>query len=689
MPEITQRSFTAGELSPALGARADLAKYALGLFTCRNFEIRAQGGAYNRAGQRFVGEVKDSTKRHRLIPFEFSTTQTYALEFGHLTMRVIKDGGIVVVGAGPTIYELVTPYTEAQLPDLIFTQSADVMTITHEDHDPYDLTRTAHDAWTITAKDFASTVSAPTGLSTVAVGTGAGTYDKTYRYVVTAIDADGVESLASSETDITTASLTQTAGVKIAWSTVTGAVKYNVYKDPSNGTGIYGWIGETVNLLFEDYNIGPLTSLAPPEDNEPFDGTGNKPSAVGYYQQRQIFAGSVNAPQTMYATQTANFNSLRSSTPTRADDSITFTINSRQVNAIRHIVAVNELILLTSGAEWKVSEGADFVLTPGTIGARPQSYVGASRVTPVVVGGTVIFVQEEGSKLWSLEASAAIETDGTQRLADSDMTVLSDHLFKDKVIEEIAYAKQPHGIIRCVQDDGTLLGMTFQKEHKIHAWHRHDTQGTYESLACISESGRTATYVIVRRYIDGTYVRYIERMEPREEDTPEDCFYVDSGLTYDGAPATVISNLDHLEGEDVSVLADGNVVKGLTVSSGEITLPTAASKVHVGLGYTCDLETLDVDSAARTVQGILKSVDNVALKVYKSRGGWVGPDFDHLLEIKPRYVSDGYDTIALKTHTEEINIQAEWNDGGRIAIRQTCPLPFAVLAATPRLDFGG
>ena len=96
------------------------------------------------------------------------------------------------------------------------------------------------------------------------IGTGFGDFDKTYTYVVTAVDADGVESLASVPTSITTSSLSSTGGVRISWDAVTDAVYYRVYKDPSFNTQIYGWIGDSNNTTFDDYNIAPLTSDAPP-----------------------------------------------------------------------------------------------------------------------------------------------------------------------------------------------------------------------------------------------------------------------------------------------------------------------------------------------------------------------------------------------------------------------------------------
>lgn len=772
MPQITQRSFTSGEIAPALQSRADMTKYATGLHLCENFFVRAQGGVYSRPGFRFVGELDDSSRVGRLIPFSFNTDQTYMLVFEHLKVRVIKDGGFVLNDGETIIFELATPYTEEQLPTLGFTQNADVMTIVHPDHDPRNLNRMADDDWSLTVIDYAPTVDSPTfsagsinkaitgitaanpavvtavghGFATgnlisingvvgmtevngnsytitaltvdtfelngedasaytpydsggtasrqngaVTIGEGFGDFDKTYTYVVTAVDAEGSESLASSEVSITTGSLATTAGVRLTWDTVPEATYYRVYKDPSVGTGIYGWIGDSNNNSFDDYNIAPITSDAPPSDRRPFDGEGNKPSAVTYYQQRQVFANTYNEPQTTFTTQTNNFDSLRVSNPARDDDAVTWTIAARQVNEIRHLLPLDTLLILTSGAEWKTTEGDTGVLTPSTIGVRIQSYNGCSVIPPVVINSTALYVQEKGTRLRDLGYEFS-----SDKYTGNDLSLMSEHLFEGFTLVSMAYADEPYSIVWCVRNDGVLLGLTYQREHQVWGWHKHTTQGEFEYVATVTEDNRDAVYAIVKRTIDGSTVRYVERLEPRESLLAEDCFYLDSGLTYDGEPATVISGLDHLNGETVSILTDGYTVPDQVVSGGQITLTRAASKVHVGLSYLPAIETLDIDtpSPTQTLKAQSVSVSKVTIEVDGSRGGWVGPRQDNgdtapMSEIKPRFDSDNYDPIALKTYKSEVFIQPQWGKGGGVRIEQRAPLPMSILSIIPQIDIGG
>lgn len=692
--QVITRVFTGGEIAPGLHARADTNKYASGLALCQNFIVRAQGGAYSRCGTKYIDELKSSAAKGRLIPFSFNVSQNYVLVFENNNMRVIKDGGYVLAGGGPSIYDLVTTYTTAELPRLIFTQDADVMTITHPDHFPAKLSRVADDNWTLANLSFAPSVTTPTGLAVVAVGTASGSPNKTYRYVVTAVDENGEESLPTAEVSHTINALNTTYGSKLTWNTVSGAVYYRVYRDPSNGTGVYSWVGDTVNLVFEDYNVSPDTSDSPPEANDPFAASADdQPATVGYFQQRQIFANTNNNIQKVFGTAVADYESLRFSRPARANDAVFFTIKAREVNEIRHIVGEDSLIFLTSGAEWKLTEGQERVLTPATIGVRRQSSWGASWTRPAVAGDSIIYVQEKGNHIRDL--TYEFEAD---RYRGSELSVMADHLFYGYTIDEMDYSYEPDKVLWCIRSDGKLLGMTYQREHGIWGWHQHDTpggDGEFESVTVIPENGRDAVYFIVKRTIDSATVRYIERLEQRTS-VVENVWYVDCGLQYDGSPATVITGLDHLEGETVIGVADGNVLDAgeeLVVTSGQVTIPNAASKVTLGLAYTPAIELLDIDTPdlQQTLKGKEISVSNVLIEIENSRGGWVGSKNDDgttndMVEIKPRFDSDDYDALALKSFKQEVVIEPNWGKGGGIRIEQRAPMPLNILAVIPDVD---
>ena len=183
-----QRAFAGGEVSPEMFGRVDDVKYQTGLATARNFLIKPQGPAENRPGFEYVRAVKDSTKKVRLIPFTYSTTQTMMIEVGAGYFRFHTDGATLMSGASP--YEVANPYAEADLFDIHYIQSADVLTLVHPNHAPRELRRLGALSWSLTSISFGAAIAAPTGAAVSAAGLTVAKY--TYYYVVTAIASDGI-----------------------------------------------------------------------------------------------------------------------------------------------------------------------------------------------------------------------------------------------------------------------------------------------------------------------------------------------------------------------------------------------------------------------------------------------------------------------------------------------------------------
>jgi len=256
---ILQRSFAGGEVSPEMFGRIDDAKYQAGLAKCRNFITKVQGPAENRPGFAFVREVKDSTKRARLIPFTFSTTQTMVIELGAGYFRFHTQGATLEASPG-TPYEISNPYAEADLLDIHYVQSADVLTLVHPNYPPKELRRLGATNWTLVDTAFAATLSPPSGVTAVASGHTTAKY--TYSYVVTGIGADLVSESAKSSVASASGNLLETGGiVTISWSALSGAAYYNIYKLQG---GVYGYIGQTSSLSIIDDNISPDLSVSPP-----------------------------------------------------------------------------------------------------------------------------------------------------------------------------------------------------------------------------------------------------------------------------------------------------------------------------------------------------------------------------------------------------------------------------------------
>jgi hypothetical protein len=677
---IPQPSFGKGEVSPSLYGRIDLSSYSIGAKIIENFLVARSGGLVNTPGTQFIGEVKDSSKRTRLIPFSFNTEQTYILEFGDLYMRVIKDGGYVLDDSD-VVYEIVTPFLEAELSLLKYMQSADVMTINHRSHPQSELTRTGHAAWTLTVPSFTPVVTPP-AISSAVFNTGE--TGQTYQYEATSVAVDTAEeslpSSAISGTGPTDANWNAGEWMTLTGTAPSGVDKINIYK---NDNGIYGFVGQAAvsagAWTFNDIKINPDPLDAPQEQKFPFDGAGKYPQCSTYYEQRSMYGGSLNRPQGFDMSQSGQYHNFNMSTPLKDDDAISRNIAALQVNEIRHFVPLRDLLILTSGGIWTLSAGGNSdVITPSSISVRIQSSLGVSHVPPITINDAVIVVQDKGSIVRDLGYSFQ-----SDNYVGSDLSIISSHIFEGNAITEWAYASVPYSIVYAVMSNGIMATMTYMREQELIAWTRQVTDGLYESVASISEGSEDAVYVIVNRTINGEQKRYVERFASRIVNDPADAFFVHCGLTYVGEPVSHLTGLDHLEGCEVVILCDGNVLPRQTVTDGGVSLPVSGSKISIGLPYTSELESLPIGD---TQGGIGKRKKTVKLRarVERSRGMWVGPtrsDSD-MTELK----RDEFWSNNLKTEEIEILTVPDNTEVATVIVQQRDPLPLSILALIPEVD---
>lgn len=813
-------SFAAGVLAPALHKRTDLNQYYLGLRTGSNVIVLPQGGVVNRPGFEYIGTVKDSSKEVRVVPFEFSTTQAYVLEFGDYYMRVFKDGGQVVhttsttsawatatgyvvadfvknddviyrcisahtsgattePGTGESwedkwvadaAYEIATPWPESVLFDLRFQQSADTLYVFHPSYDTRTITRSAHTTWTLDTFDWENgpfmkdndddshtlTVSAyfpdSTGLygETVMVTSSAdvftandvgrwlkigytdpgtlindGEYDPYMPgYIGGPWDVDGKFELLYLFSDSSNGSvslrysvdggttyqdyMTFSAHTGTAKLTVTGELRSEDYNHVTpklrfyaNGnTHRFSWNLRKVREARTGYlKITAYTSakevrakvyrrcsnLGIPTTNWALGAWGTTPGwpkTGGFGNGRLWLAGTPEEPQTIWGSKTQDYVDFSTSLPLVDDDAVNATLDSAKMNAIEHIVAMNDLIVMTSGSVWRVSGGSDEILTPMSIMARFQEGRGANKVQPIVIGNSILFCARKGNTI--RELAYTYEKDVFTSL---NRSILSQHYFDGYTIIDMAYQQEPWSVVWMVRDDGKLLSFTYLQEHEVFAWTEHTVAGTgaeVESVCVIPGTDEDEVWIVVKRTVNSATVRYIERLHTRDfGDDLEDAFFVDSGLTYDGAAATTISGLSHLEGQTVAVLADGEYIGTKTVASGQITLTTAASVVQVGLPYDSVVETLGIE--VQTNNGTIitrpKLVNTVWVSVYETQGIQVGPNSTRLKPL-PDCANDLY------TGDARILMDTGWEQNGRIYIKQSKPLPMEILAITPQLDAG-
>lgn len=403
--------------------------------------------------------------------------------------------------------------------------------------------------------------------------------------------------------------------------------------------------------------------------------SGDYPRAVGYFEQRRIFAGLASDPQRVLMSRTGTESDYSYSLPYLSDDRISFQLASREFSAVEHIVSLTSLVLLSSSMAYRVLSNDGSAITPSSIAVKPQSNNGSSRVMPQIVGNTCVYASARGGHLrnfaFDYNAGGFIST---------DMCLRASHLFDYKNLLDSALQLAPIPILWYPSSDGSLLGLTYIAEQEVAAWHRHETDGRFESVACIEEGDEDHLYVVVRRDINGKVRRYVERMTSMNTQTLDDAFFVDAGGVYEGKPATKLSGLDWLEGKTVSILADGAVMPQQVVKDGKIEIGHAAKRIVVGLPIEADAETLPLSTSnvAAYGAGIKKNIYKVHLRVKNSSGVFVGPDFDSLIEYKQRTTEPMNTPPELLTGEIEVRIPPSWTIDGSICLRQSDPLPLTI-----------
>ena len=739
-------NFTGGELSPRLDGRNDLNKYSSGCKTLENMIVYPHGSAARRSGTQFVAEVKNSAAKTRLIPFEFSTTQTYMLEFGNQYIRFYKDNGqilesdvtisgatqanpVVITATGHSydngdeisitgvvgmtelnnkrylvankttntfeitnvdgtningtgftaytsggvanrVYEISTPYLTAELFDIKFAQSADVMYITHPNHEVEKLSRTGHTSWTLADVDFTDGPYLDDNITTTTLNPSAHTV------------GTGITVVASATTGINGGSGFQSTDVG-------RLVRFG------DGYGKITAVADTLNFTMEILEDMGSSTASTNWSLGSFSDTTGHPTCVTFFEQRLVFAGTKDQPQTLFFSKSGdyeNMNENRGGT-VADDDAIIYTIASNQVNAIRFMTATRTLIVGTAGGEFTVSGGGtDVAITPTNILIKKQSNHGAANLDAIAAGNATLFLQRAKRKIRELAYN--FDVDG---YLAPDMTILSEHITEGG-ITQMAYQQEPNQIVWMTRDDGELIGLTYQREQQVTAWHRQIFGGSFgsgnavcESVAALpTDDAEYQVWVIVKRTINSVTRRYVEYLNGFDfTETDNTTFnFLDSQLNYNGSATTTITGLDHLEGQTVSILADGSTHPDKTVSSGAITLDRSSTKVKVGLPFTSLLQTMRLDAGAAngTSQAKTKRIYDISLRLYESVGVEVGPDLQNMERIPFRSSADSMDTaIPVFTGDKEIEFRGNYETDGFIFVRQTQPLPLTVLSLYPNL----
>jgi hypothetical protein len=718
-----QTNLTAGELSPRMALRVDFAKYANGVETLENYVVLPQGGVTRAPGTRFVAEVKDSTLATRLIPFEFSTTQAYMLEFGHLYIRVYRDGGRIgssITGAinnGVGLIRLTSTAHGLVTGDTVYVanvggvpNATGAWAVTVINANTFDLVAstwggayTSGGTWVVeVVTNYVSTdlfdlkyvqtadvlyivhpSYPPTKISrfshTTWTHTAAQFVDGPY-FDENLLLPNSTRSTITITPSAATGAITLTASAPL----FTAAHPQRVIRLLEGSTWGYGVVtGFTSSTVVNFTVINTLTNVNA-KSIWRFNAwyTGNYPGAICFFEERLAFAGSVVQPQAVWLSVTGDYEDM---TPGVDDDAaLTYVLASRKVNAIVWLADSIGLVIGTVGGEFALFGGNDSPLTPTNVTVRKQSNRGSLGVSPVEVGNSLLFVQRAGRKIRELNFNAEA---GAYK--SPDLTLLAEHITADSIVE-MSYQQEPDSIVWCVLNTGDLVSFAYNPEQEVLAFGRRITQGSFESVATIPHPNATGdqTWVIVDRTINGVGKRYVEYMDPS--------LFVDCGLTYTGPDTSTVTGLTHLEAKTVDIVIHDLLADPISyavypqevVSAGSVTLDgPAAPLIDVGLHYTPRFVSLRPEVKMHnggTSQGRKKRWVEVFVRLYKSLGLTINDD-----EMPFRTANDPMDQPPpLFTGDKRVTVAGGWNREGQLTIVQNQPLPSTILGYFGTLDVG-
>ncbi len=619
-------TFTAGEVNRELLGRGDLRAYENGALTLQNVFIKPTGGVTRRAGLAYIDTLAGDG---RLIAFEFNTQQKY--------LMAITDGKISIYAGGALETSVISPWSAAQISQIVWTQSADTLLLVHPDVPPKKLTRNASGAWALSDVTF---------------------------FVDANISFQPFYKFTDAETTLTPSGTT---------GSITLSASADVFTSGHEGTRLRV-NGKQVEIT--DYDSPTVVTVNVIEDlpdtnatidwfEQAFSAVRGYPSSITFHQDRLVIGGSRDLPNRLWFSKSGDLFNFDLGEGLD-DEAIEFSILSDQVNAIRGIFSGRVLEVYTSGAEWTVTGDP---LTPLTAQVRRQTRIGSvveRYIPPISVDGATMYVARNAQELHEF-----VFTDLEQAFSSRDLSLLSRHIIERPVDQDY---DQKNRLLFIVREDGKFASLTVFRAEQVSAWTVHETDGNVKSVSVVGED----VYLLVER--GGSYM--VEQFDVN--------LNLDSALSGTvGSPASVWSGLNHLEGKAVSILADGIVLDAQTVVGGSITLANPASAVEIGLPYTHIIEPLppsEVGAAGggrkiRLVQAIYRLMETAALRLDIGRG---------LSDISLRQIGGGeiLDAPAPRVNGDIPVRSLGWHHDTTAPmwrIEQDIPLPFTLLSVTSEI----
>lgn len=561
------------------------------------------------------------------------------------------------------VYQITSPYSTADLPNIKYDQIGDVMYLTAGGKSirPQKLVRTSSTNWTISSLD---NIQGPV---------------EDVNETTTTITLSGTLTKGASSTWTASASIFQAAHVGSVWA---------IAKFDSVTTIGYarmtGFTSGTVAAFTNQTDLTPVTTTATINWFEAsWSGVRGYPQAVSFHEDRLFWAGTDSGIADVYGSTANGAYENYDTDDASADDGLRFEI-AGQLNQIEWLVSDGEFLVAGSlgGLSFVEFNITDTTITPR---ARSGSSYGSSTVQGIKIGDEVVYLHSNNKSLYE-----AVYDDVSLNYKSIDLNDINPDILSDGASFIDSVEQPDSGAI--MVSGGKLIGISRDKSQQIVGWYPYDVGGDIESAAVIPSTGEDVIYVIVKRTINSVTRRYIECFETSGDK------YLDSHITYSGTATRTFTGLSHLEGQTVQVWGDGSYAGAYTVASGSITIPsnkTAIAEAVIGLSYNADLEIMPIDVALQatggTTHAMLARVNEVYLTLSETLGLKIGQSFTELSTAPFRNVNSVMTEAPDKFGADYPDVLVSpfgqnWTRSATVCLRSDLPFPFTICGLTARLE---
>jgi len=660
-----------------------------------------------------------------------------------------------ILDANDEAYYITSPFDGNDLREIQYVQSNDVMYLVHRSYPPQKLSRFGHASWTIADVDWewgpfldqntTTTTITPSGttgsISLIAdddifdanhVGAlwqiieksdntnTSGTLDDDESSAEIIVEGDGLLTLEGTwvglvelEKSIVDAGSWEpvypklngdAANIEYSLSEGLSGYEYRItmssytsgsckYTLTAYNSDVAGYVEITIYNTANDVNATVISTLAGTAATAKWsEGAWSDyrgwPRAICFYQNRLCLAGTAYQPNGFWTSQSGDYENMKAST--LDNGAIVYEVGSAKQNPILWLQDKSGIIAGTSGSLIRIaSQSNNTTLTPASIGSEIQTTGGTCSIQAQLVDDSIVYVDRGKRIVRSMDYD--LQSDG---FVSPELTVLAEHI-TDPNLLEMAVQHRPDTIVWFIKGDGDMVSLTYNKKQSVLAWANQTTDGDFESVAVVPNlTNEDEVWVVVKRTIDGNDVRYIEQFQPQDWGTdPNNCFFVDSGLTYDGNSTNILTGLGHLEGETIQVFYDGNAFTEATVADGNAILDVNVTKATAGLGYTSTLLTfpLELQTQYGFTVGYKKRVAEISGCFYKTMFGQYGLQGQFtdatMYDIPFEGWPDQYlGTIKPFTGQIRLSIDGGWDDEIQLLFKQEEPFPFNLLAIGTKIE---